>query len=209
MAQVLPALLGGLFWRGATRAGAAAGLLTGFVVWAYTLFLPSFGAGAVRSARVDGRRPLGHRLAAPAGALRHRGAGPADPRPLLVDDCSTPWPSCAVSLLTFPTPMERLQGAQIRQRLRPHAAARAAGRRGSAEAEDLLVMAQRILGAAEAQALFQREAAAQGKAGYLPDTTPEFLDRLERRAFGLGRRGDGARDGGPDRRRPRRSRSRT
>ena len=47
VAQVLPAMLGGLFWRGATRAGAILGLSTGFAVWALTLFLPSFGEGAI------------------------------------------------------------------------------------------------------------------------------------------------------------------
>ena len=41
VAQVAPALLLGLFWRGAHRHGAVAGLLAGFVVWAYTLLLPS------------------------------------------------------------------------------------------------------------------------------------------------------------------------
>ena len=46
VAQVLPALLGGIFWRGATRMGAILGLVTGLTVWAYTSFLPSFGPGA-------------------------------------------------------------------------------------------------------------------------------------------------------------------
>jgi len=40
VAQFAPALLGGLFWRGATRRGATAGLLAGFLVWSYTLLLP-------------------------------------------------------------------------------------------------------------------------------------------------------------------------
>src|SRR5699024_5865806 len=39
--QFAPALLGGIYWRGGTAAGALAGLLGGFVVWAYTLMLPS------------------------------------------------------------------------------------------------------------------------------------------------------------------------
>ncbi|HEV8586711.1 MAG TPA: ATP-binding protein [Methylomirabilota bacterium] len=42
VAQFAPAFLGGLYWRRATRAGALAGLCAGFVVWAYTLLLPSF-----------------------------------------------------------------------------------------------------------------------------------------------------------------------
>jgi len=42
VAQFAPAILGGIYWRRATRAGAVAGLLAGFAVWAYTLLLPSF-----------------------------------------------------------------------------------------------------------------------------------------------------------------------
>jgi Na+/proline symporter/signal transduction histidine kinase len=42
VAQFAPAFFGGLYWRGATRAGALAGLAAGFLVWCYTLLLPSF-----------------------------------------------------------------------------------------------------------------------------------------------------------------------
>ncbi len=41
VAQFGPAILGGIFWKGGTRAGALYGLLAGFFVWAYTLVLPS------------------------------------------------------------------------------------------------------------------------------------------------------------------------
>jgi Na+/proline symporter/signal transduction histidine kinase len=41
VAQFAPAILGGIYWKGATRAGAVAGLGGGFLVWAYTLALPS------------------------------------------------------------------------------------------------------------------------------------------------------------------------
>ena len=43
VAQVGPALLGGLFWRNANARGAMAGMISGLVVWAYLLFLPSIG----------------------------------------------------------------------------------------------------------------------------------------------------------------------
>lgn len=41
VAQFAPAVLGGMYWKGGTRAGALAGLLAGFLMWAYTLMLPS------------------------------------------------------------------------------------------------------------------------------------------------------------------------
>jgi Na+/proline symporter/nitrogen-specific signal transduction histidine kinase len=40
-AQFAPALLGGLYWKGATRAGALAGLTGGFLVWTYTSLVPA------------------------------------------------------------------------------------------------------------------------------------------------------------------------
>jgi len=40
--QFAPSLIGGLYWRRATRRGAATGLILGFLVWFYTLLIPSF-----------------------------------------------------------------------------------------------------------------------------------------------------------------------
>ncbi len=42
VAQFAPAMIGGMYWRGGTRGGALAGLSAGFLVWGYTLLLPSF-----------------------------------------------------------------------------------------------------------------------------------------------------------------------
>ncbi|MGF7173380.1 sensor histidine kinase [Azospirillum doebereinerae] len=42
VAQFAPALIGGLYWQGATRRGALAGLVGGALVWTHTLLLPSF-----------------------------------------------------------------------------------------------------------------------------------------------------------------------
>ena len=40
-AQFAPSILFGIFWKGATRKGALAGLIAGFVIWTYTLLLPA------------------------------------------------------------------------------------------------------------------------------------------------------------------------
>jgi len=41
VAQFAPSVLGGIFWKGATRRGAFCGLVAGFCVWFYTLLLPA------------------------------------------------------------------------------------------------------------------------------------------------------------------------
>ncbi|MEW5963093.1 MAG: sensor histidine kinase [Pseudomonadota bacterium] len=40
--QFVPLIVGGILWKGATERGALAGLTGGFLVWLYTLLLPSF-----------------------------------------------------------------------------------------------------------------------------------------------------------------------
>lgn len=42
VAQFAPAFFGGLVWRKGTARGAGAGITIGFIVWAYTLLIPSF-----------------------------------------------------------------------------------------------------------------------------------------------------------------------
>lgn len=41
-AQFMPAMLGGLYWKRGNKAGAISGTLLGFLIWLYTLLLPSF-----------------------------------------------------------------------------------------------------------------------------------------------------------------------
>ncbi len=41
VAQFAPAVLGGLYWKGGTQRAALVGLLAGFLMWGYTLMLPS------------------------------------------------------------------------------------------------------------------------------------------------------------------------
>ena len=42
VAQFAPAIIGGMFWKGGNRLGAICGLSAGFLIWLYTLLLPSF-----------------------------------------------------------------------------------------------------------------------------------------------------------------------
>ena len=178
VSQVLPALLGGLFWRGATRSGAIAGLLIGFSIWVWTLFLPSFGAAGPMSASLLAEGPLGLGWLRPEGLFGIDGMDPLVHSLFWSIGLNT-LALCTVSILSFPSPLERLQSAQV-VNVFDHTVGAQGWARGSAEAEDLLMMAQRILGADEAQDLFRKQAEAQGKVGQLPDTTPEFVSELER-----------------------------
>jgi Na+/proline symporter/signal transduction histidine kinase len=181
-AQVLPAMLGGIFWRGATRVGAASGMILGAAVWAYTLYLPSFGPGAVISQAVFDHGPFGLAWLRPQALFGIAGMDPLMHAAFWSMALNTA-AFCMGSLLSFPTPLERVQGAAFVNVFDDTSEA-PGWQRGNASAEDLLVVAQGILGEDAAQALFRREAQAQGKTGVLPDPTPDFIGGLERELAG-------------------------
>ncbi|MEM8555667.1 MAG: ATP-binding protein [Pseudomonadota bacterium] len=180
--QVLPAMLGGIFWRGATRAGAAVGVTLGFVVWGYTSFLPSFGPGVALSQSVFDAGLWGIAWLKPTALFGIEGVDPVV-HAMFWSTLLNVSAFVIVSLATFPTPLERLQGAQF-VNVFDQATGERGWRHSSAEAEDLLTMAQRTLGPKVAQDLFENEARTQGKQGFLPDITAGFLDDLERQLAG-------------------------
>ncbi len=47
--QLAPAMIGGLFWKRANKKGAIVGMIGGFVIWAYTLPLPTLGESGIIS----------------------------------------------------------------------------------------------------------------------------------------------------------------
>lgn len=182
VAQFLPAMIGAVFWRGATRVGAILGLCIGFALWLYTLFLPSFGAGHFLSEATLGGGPFGIGWLRPQALFGLSGFDPVVHSVLWSVTLNT-LSFVVGSIASFPKPLERLQGAQFAN-VFDNSTNWKGWSGGAAETEDLLIMAQRILGASEAQSVFQDEAGRQGIAGYLPDATPEFIERLERRLAG-------------------------
>ncbi|EAQ04768.1 sensor histidine kinase [Pseudooceanicola batsensis HTCC2597] len=182
VAQFLPALLGGLFWRGANRIGALAGLIVGGLIWLWCLFLPSFGPDMILSSGTMTEGPFGLGWLRPYALFGIVGLDSLVHGvfwSLLLNTVVF----VMASLATFPTPMERLQGAQF-VNIFDHSAATRGWSGGMAQSEDLMIMAQRILGATEAQALFRQAARAQGLQGYLPEPTSDFLQMLERELSG-------------------------
>lgn len=181
ISQILPALVGGLFWRGATRNGALAGVAVGFAIWLYCMLLPALGQGLLSDAIMQ-NGPWELAWLRPHAMFGLAGLDPTVHAVFWSLSFNTV-AFCTVSLLGFPSPLERLQGAQF-----VHVFEHSAGPRGwsgsFAQSEDLMVMSQRILGAQEAQAFFDRERIRQGARGALPEPTPSFLERLERELSG-------------------------
>lgn len=182
MAQVMPALIGALYWRGATRNGALAGMGAGFVIWAYTLFLPSFEGSFLMSAAVISEGPFGIAALKPQALFGREGLDP------LVHAMCWSWLVniglfVGVSLAGTPRPLEQLQAMQFVDVYRhTGGGARLAVRESSPQ--DLLAMASRILGPGPAQSHFAQAALEQGKSGIMPEPTARFIAGLERRLAG-------------------------
>ncbi len=181
LAQVLPALMGGLFWQGATRRGALAGLSVGFGLWLYTSFLPSFEGGLLLSASTLQNGLFG------IEALRPRALFGVAIEDTLVH--SLVWSLgvnalvfVIVSLSSFPRPIERLQAMQFIDS--PTSSPTSGGISRVTTSEELLVLAQRVLGRNQGIRLFNETAAEQGKTTGLPDPTDSFIGKLEREFAG-------------------------
>ncbi len=76
VAQFAPAVLGGLLWPQASRTGALWGLSAGFVLWAYTLFLPAVVKSGALPAELLAAGPFGIAALRPESLL---GTGGLDP----------------------------------------------------------------------------------------------------------------------------------
>ena len=107
IAQLAPAFFGGLLWRRATAAGAIAGMTAGFLVWAYTLLLPTLSDIGIVGERILTEGPWG------LGMLRPQHLLGLDLPPLVH---GVTW-SLLLNVLFYigfslrrePTPIERLQ----------------------------------------------------------------------------------------------------
>jgi len=154
----------------------------GAAVWLYCLFLPSFGPSLILPQPVFDNGLWGLTWLRPYALF---GAEEMDPvvHAVMWSMLLNTGVFVIGSLLSFPQPLERLQGAQF-VNVFDHSGTPGGWTGGMAQSEDLLIMSQRIMGAREAQALFAQAAQRQGVAGYLPEPSPGFLQELERALSG-------------------------
>ncbi len=112
VAQLAPATLGGLYWTGATRRGALAGLVGGAVVWAYTLPLPTLAGGGLVSPSLLASGPFGIAALRPQALLGLAGMDPLS-HSLLWSLLVNLLLYVGVSSLDAPTAVERRQALRF------------------------------------------------------------------------------------------------
>jgi Na+/proline symporter/nitrogen-specific signal transduction histidine kinase len=164
VAQFAPAMLGGMYWKGGTRAGALAGLLAGFAVWVYTLMLPSIAkSGWWRTDFVE-QGPFGISLLRPEALL---GLVRLDylTHSLFWSLLANIGLYVSVSLWRRPTAREASQALLFVEVFDRTQAARPVFWRGRAKVADLVALAGRFLGAAHAERLFAQYARERGLPG--------------------------------------------
>ncbi len=160
-AQFAPLILFGLYWPRSTRTGAIAGLVTGFVIWTYTLFLPTL----ARSGLID------------TGFIEQGLFSLAWLRPeaLLIDVQAPPlthgvaWSLLAnigvligVSLVTRQSLVEKIQARAFYSPVPRRRGARSAGTGSEITNADLRALAERFLGEAHAARSLAEFAEAEG-----------------------------------------------
>lgn len=183
VAQILPSLIGGIYWRGANRSGALAGIGVGFLIWAYTLFLPSFEGDFLLSQNILQNGPFGIAALRPHALF---GLQIEDPlvHTIFWSIMLNVFFFVGVSLMTRTNLLERIQGAQFVDVFRQSGAGRGMVVGRQATSEDLFALAQRILGTPTAHSLFTDEARGQGKQSGLPDPDDSLIARVERELSG-------------------------
>jgi len=164
VAQFAPAILGGLYWRAATRAGAAAGLTAGFAVWAYTLLLPSFARSGWLPQSFLTEGPLGLWLLRPQELFGLSGLD-AIPHGVLWSMLANVGMYVGVSLAGRPSYQETTQAALFVDVFRHTQGLERTPRTvGSATAATLLPVVGRFLGPERAREAFQAYARRRGAA---------------------------------------------
>jgi Na+/proline symporter/signal transduction histidine kinase len=178
VAQFAPAVLGGLFWKGATRRGAVAGLVGGFTVWTYTLLLPSFTlAGWLPTSFVtDG--PFGVRLLAPHALLGLDGLDPTS-HGMLWSMIVNVGGFVALSVTGAAGPQEHMQASRFVDALSPDRSGPDTLWRGTATVGQLRGLLERFVGPERAAAALAQDAVGGADLSATAPATADLVHHVE------------------------------
>jgi len=161
VAQFAPAALGGMYWKGATRAGVLAGLLVGFGFWVYTLMLPSIAKSGWMATDFLEYGPAGLAWLKPEAFLGLSGLDPLT-HSLFWSLFGNIAAFVGISLLTRPTAREASQAQLFVDVFERRGDQEPVFWQGRARVEDLKDLTERFLGAQSADRLFEEHAQAIG-----------------------------------------------
>jgi len=162
VAQFAPAILGGIFWKGGTRAGALWGLLAGFAVWLYTLFLPALARSGWLPLGLLEQGPFGIELLKPLQLFGLAGLDQIS-HAMIWSMIANVGAYVIVSLSASPSADEHRQ-ASLFVDVFKHSGEAGGARfwRGTASVSDLYSLLARFLGTATADSAFREYASAKG-----------------------------------------------
>lgn len=155
IAQFVPVVLGGIYWKRATKQGAIWGLCIGFLVWAFALPVPTLVEAGLLDARLMEEGAWGISLLRPHALLGLEGSSPVASAAfwsLLLNTCVY----VGVSLATQQSPLEASQADLFVDiyKYRSGSSDYEVVRR-QARVRDLRTLLNRFLGMAKAEALLQ------------------------------------------------------
>ena len=181
VAQFLPAILAALFWRDASSKAAIAAISVGFIVWLWSSFMPSFASSSPMVAAIMAEGPFGVSWLRPQALF---GLERLDPLAHAVFWSLFLNTTVLIvgSLLTSQSALEHVQAALFLNVSRKSGDTQPL--RGSAPADDLFLVARRVLGHQRAFDLFAEEAKQTGTAWSNIEPGPAFIHRLERELAG-------------------------
>jgi diguanylate cyclase (GGDEF)-like protein len=161
VAQFAPAALGGIYWKGATRAGALAGLGIGFATWSYTLLLPAFIRAGWLPMQILERGPFGVALLRPLELFGLSGLDEIS-HAMLWSMLFNMGMYIGVSVMTRQTAIEQTQAALFVDVYRHERHASRQGWRAVGSLSELQALLSRFLGTSRASAIFTAHAGLRG-----------------------------------------------
>jgi Na+/proline symporter/nitrogen-specific signal transduction histidine kinase len=184
-AQFAPPILFGIYWRGASRQGALAGLLAGFTVWLYTLLLPAFAksgwlpAGFIETGLFEVAWLKPYALFGLSGldSVSHA---------VFWSMVTNVGALVGVSLFTRQTPIEQVQAAFFVDVFRQGATdERALVWKGTATIADLQALCMRFLGERRAREIFAAYERGRGiTLGDQPQADAQLVNHVEKALAG-------------------------
>ena len=178
VAQFAPAMIGGMYWRGGTRGGALAGLSAGFMVWGYTLLLPSFAKSGWLAADFLTQGPFGFSLLRPQQLFGLTGLDEIS-HCLFWSFFANIGAYVAISVVRPPSAAEASQATLFVDALKHTRPVGAALWRGRAKISDLLALVGRFLGPQRAESAFYAYAQSHGVAVDVLEADAELVHFAE------------------------------